>query len=59
MRNLFNQNDDGDDIYEGIKYLFYEEIMCYYFKQNDIEYEKIKKLLSVKPKKRIDRMCYY
>ena len=53
MGNLFNQNDDDDDIYEGIEYLFYEEIMCYYFKQNDIEYEKIKKLLLVKPKKEL------
>ena len=36
IRNLFD--DDDDDIYEGIKYLFDEKIMHYYFKQNAFEY---------------------
>ena len=31
IRNLFNQNDDYDDNYEGIEYLFDEEIMYYSF----------------------------
>ena len=56
VRNLFNQNDDEDN-YEGIEYLFDEEIMYYSFKNNSLEYEDIKKLLSVKPK--INRMCCY
>ena len=50
IRNLFNENDD-DDNYEGIEYLFDESIMYYSFKNNALEYEEIKKLLSVKPKK--------
>ena len=50
MRNLFDQNDD-DDGYEGIEYLFDESIMYYSFKNNGLEYEEIKKLLSVKSKK--------
>ena len=33
MRNLFDQNDDDNGIYEGIEYLFSE---------NDFEYEEIK-----------------
>ena len=37
IRNLF----DDDDIYEGIKYLFNEKIMHYYFKQNAVEYKII------------------
>ena len=50
MRNLFDQNDD-DDVYEGTEYLFDESIMYYSFKNNGLEYEEIKKLLSVKSKK--------
>ena len=34
LRNLFDQNDDDNDIYEGIEYLFDEEIMYYYLKNN-------------------------
>ena len=49
VRNLFNQNDD-DDNYEGIEYLFDESMMYYSFKNNGLEYEEIKKLLPVKPK---------
>ena len=49
-RNLFNENDDN---YEGIKYLFDESIMYYSFKSNGLEYEEIKKLLSVKSKKEL------
>ena len=41
VRNLFDQNDD-DDICEEIEYLFNE---------NGLEYEEIKKLMSVKVKK--------
>ena len=52
IRNLFNENDD-DDNYEGIEYLFGESIMYYSFKNNGLEYEEIKKLLSVKPKKEL------
>ena len=51
VRNFFDQNDDDDDIYEGIEYLFDESIMYYSFKNNGLEYEKLKKLLSVKSKK--------
>ena len=50
VRNLFDQNDDDDDVYEGIEYLFDESIMYYSFKNNGLEYEEIKKLLSIKPK---------
>ena len=39
IRNLFDDYDD--DIYEGIKYLFDEKIMHYYFKQNAFEYKVI------------------
>ena len=53
VRNLFNQNDDYDDNYEGIEYLFDEEIMYYSFKNNGLEYKEIKKLLSGKPKKEL------
>ena len=49
MRNLFDQNDD-DDVYEETDYLFDEEIMYCSFKQNALEYEEIKELLSVKSK---------
>ena len=52
VRNLFDENDD-DDVYEGIEYLFDEAIMYYSFKNNGLEYEEIKKLLSVKPKKEL------
>ena len=48
IKRLFNENDD--DVYEGIEYLFDEEIKYYYFKQNALEYEELKKLLSVKSK---------
>ena len=47
IRNLFNENNNHD-IYEVIEYLFDEEIMYYSFKNNGLEYEEIKKLLSVK-----------
>ena len=52
VRNLFNQNDN-DNNYEGIEYLLDEIIMYYSFKNNGFEYEEIKKLLSVKPKKEL------
>ena len=51
IRNLFNENNNHD-IYEGIEYLFDESMMYYSFKNNGPEYEEIKKLLSVKPKKK-------
>ena len=57
VRNLFNQNDD-DDNYEGIEYLFDESIMYYSFKNNGLEYEEIKKLLSVKPKKELTECVF-
>ena len=41
IRNLFDQNDDND-VYEEIKYLFNE---------NGLEYEEIKNLMSVKARK--------
>ena len=41
VRNLVNQNHYFDDNYEGIEYLFDEEIMYYSFKNNDLEYEEI------------------
>ena len=50
VRNLFNQNDDDDDNYEGIEYLFDASIINYFSKLKYLEYEEIKKLLSVKPK---------
>ena len=55
VRNLFSQNDDDDDDdnYEGIEYLFDESIMNYFSKLKYSEYEEIKKLLSVKPKKEL------
>ena len=53
IRNLFNENDDDDDNYEGIEYLFDESIMYYSFKKNVLEYKEIKKLLSVKPKQEL------
>ena len=52
VRNLFNQNDD-DDNYEGIEYLFDKSIMNFFSKLKYLEYEEIKKLLSVKPKKEL------
>ena len=52
VRNLFNQNDD-DDSYEGIEYLFDKSIMNFFSKLKYLEYEEIKKLLSVKPKKEL------
>ena len=45
IRNLFDQNDD--DIYEGIEYLFDESTIAYGMKQNGLEHEEIKKLLSI------------
>ena len=53
IRNLFNQKDDYDGNYEGIEYLFDEEIMYYSFKNHGLEYEELKKLLSVKPKEEL------
>ena len=58
VRNLFNQNDDDDDDddddnYEGIEYLFDESIMNYISKLKYLEYDEIKKLLTVKPKKEL------
>ena len=53
VRNLFIQNDDDDDNYEGIEYLFDESIMNYFSKLKYLEYEEIKKLLSVKSKKEL------
>ena len=50
IRSLFNENNNHD-IYEGIEYSFDEEVMHYYFKNNVLEYEEIKKLLSIKSKK--------
>ena len=52
VRNLFNQNDD-DDNYEGIEYFFDESIINYFLKLKYLEYEEIKNLLSVKPKKEL------
>ena len=49
IRNLFDQNDD--DIYEGIEYLFDESTIAYGMKQNGLEYEEIKKLLSIQSRK--------
>ena len=50
VRNLFNQNDDDDDdICEEIEYLFNE---------NGLEYEEIKKLMSVKVNKEYVRVIY-
>ena len=48
IRNLFDQNDD--DIYEGIEYLFDESMIVYGMKQNGLEYEEIRKLISIQPK---------
>ena len=52
VRNLFNQNDD-DDHYEGIEYLFDESIMNYFSKLKYLAYEEIEKSVSVKPKKEL------
>ena len=52
VRNLFNQNYD-DYNYEGIEYLLDESIMNYFSKLKYLEYEEIKRLLSVKPKKEL------
>ena len=46
IRNLFD--DDDDDIYEGIKYLFDEKIMYYYFKQKADEIIKHQKVEDIK-----------
>ena len=46
--NLFDENDDN--IYKGIEYLFDESIIIYGMKQNGLEYEEIKKLVSIQPK---------
>ena len=44
-----NEDDDNDDdIYEGIKYLFDEKIMYYYFKQKDDEIIKHQKVEDIK-----------
>ena len=59
IRNLFDNDDDDDDddedndydIYEGIEFLFHEEIMYYSFKNNGLEYDEIKKLMLVITKK--------
>ena len=51
IRDLFNENNKND-IYEGIEY-FFEDIMYYFSKLKYLEYEKIKKLLSIKPKKEL------
>ena len=51
VRNLFNQNNDADDNYEGIEYLFDESIMNYFSKLKYLEYEEIKKLLLLNQKK--------
>ena len=48
LRNLFDQNDD-DDFYEEIKY---------FFNENGLEYEEIKKLMSVKVKKEYVRVIH-
>ena len=65
LRNSFNQNnnddddddddhdDHDDDNHEGIDYLFEESIKNYFSKLKYLEYEEIKKLLSVKPKKEL------
>ena len=45
IRNLFG---DDDDIYEGIKYLFDEKIMHYYFKQKADEIIKYQKVEDIK-----------
>ena len=47
VRNLVNQKDD-DDNYEGIEYLFDEEIMYVSLKNNGLEYEEINVLLIMK-----------
>ena len=52
VRNLFNQNYD-DYNYEGIEYLLDESIMNYFSKLKYLEYEEIKRLLLVKPKKEL------
>ena len=46
IRNLFD--DDDDDIYEGIEYLFDEKIMYYYFKQKNDELIKHQKVEDIK-----------
>ena len=50
IRTLFDQNYD-DEIYEGIECLFDESIILYGMKQNGLEYEEIKKLMSIQEKK--------
>ena len=49
IRTLFDQNYD-DEIYEGIECLFDESIILYGMKQNGLEYEEIKKLMSIQEK---------
>ena len=46
IRNLFD--DDDDDVYEGVEYLFDEKIMYYYFKQKDDEIIKHQKVEDIK-----------
>ena len=50
IRNLFDQNDD-DDIYKDIEWLFNESIILYETKHNGLEYREIKNLMSIKAKK--------
>ena len=47
IRNLFDDDDD-EDIYEGIEYLFDEKIMYYYFKQKDDKIIKLQKVEDIK-----------
>ena len=51
IRNLFDKNDDDDDIYVDIECLFNESIILYEMKQNGLEYEEIKKLMFVQEEK--------
>ena len=50
IRNLFDDND----IYEGIKYLFDEKIIQYYFKQKDeiIKHQKVENIKMPKSSKK-------
>ena len=45
IRNFFGNDDDG---YEGIKYLFDEKIMHYYFRQKEYEIIKHQKVQDIK-----------
>ena len=51
IRNLFDKNDDDDDIYVDIECLFNESIILYEMKQNGLEYEEIKKLMFIQEEK--------